>query len=85
MGIIEEPEGKGYLMADNYMLDIALYKIKHITGIEKFDDTQILFDTGDKMPIDIALKNIAILITYVIKNGNKFYPQVFLEETLYDE
>lgn len=44
---IEETEGKRYLMADYYMLDKALDKIKYIIGIEKCDDTEILLDTGD--------------------------------------
>ena len=77
---IEETEGKRYLMADYYMLDKSLDKIKYIIGIEKCDDTEILLDTGDKLAIDIAVKNVVILITCVIKDGNEFYPQVLLEE-----
>ena len=43
------------------------------------------YDTNDKLPDNITLKNDVILRTYVIKDGDKFYPQLFLEEALYDE
>ena len=33
-----------------------LGKIKEIIGIEKFDNTEILIDTDDKLPDDITLK-----------------------------
>ena len=32
-------------------------------GIKKFDDTEILVETNDKLPVDITLKNVVILIT----------------------
>ena len=38
------------------MLDRMLGKIKEIIGIEKFDNTEILIDTDDKLPDDITLK-----------------------------
>ena len=69
-------------MVDDNILDKALKKIKEIKGIKKFDDTKILVDTGDKFPDDITLGNVVILMTCIIKNGNKFYPQLFLEKTL---
>ena len=56
---IEEHEGKKYLMVDDYMLNKVLDKIK------------ILIDADDKLP-DITLKNVVILMTCVIKDGNKF-------------
>ena len=30
-------------------------------------------------------QEVMILMTYVTKDGNKFYPQLFLDYTLYDE
>ena len=65
-------------MIDDNILNKALKKIKEIKGIEKFDDTNILIDTGDKFPDDIILRNVVILMTCIIKNGKKFYPQLFL-------
>ena len=70
-------------MFDNYMLNIVLDKIEKITGIEKFDNTKILIDTDDKLPDDITLKNVVILITCVIKDNGKFYLQIFLEKALF--
>ena len=42
-----------------------------------------MIDTDDKLPDDITLKNVVILlITRVIKDGDKFYIHLFLEEAL---
>ena len=38
-------------------------------GIEKFDNTNILNDTDDKLPDDINLKNVMILMTCIIKDN----------------
>ena len=57
-------------------------KIIKIIVLEKFDDTKMLIKTDNKLPDEIILKNVVILITCVIKNGDKFYPQIFFEEAL---
>ena len=42
-----------------------------------------MIDTDDKLSDDITLKNIVILTAFDIKDdGDKFYPQRFLEEVL---
>ena len=61
-------------MVDDYMLNRPL---------DKTDATKILVDTDDKLPDDITLKNAVILMTSVIKDDGKFYPQIFLEEALF--
>ena len=48
-------------------------KIKEVIGIIKFDGTNILIDTNNKLEEYITLKNIAILITCIIKGEGKFY------------
>ena len=70
-----------YIVDD--MLDKVLDKIKEIIGIEKSGNTKILIDTEDKLPNDIILKNVAILITCVINDDNKFYRQLFLGKALF--
>ena len=60
-------------MVDDYMLDKILDKIKEIMGIEKFDDTKILIDSDDKMSDYITFKNVVILMTCIMKDGNKCY------------
>ena len=45
--------------------------------IKKFDDTKILTEANDKPPDDITFKNVAILITCVTKDDNKFYAIIF--------
>ena len=69
-------------MVDNHILDKVSGKIKMIVGIEKFDDTKIFIETDDKLPDNVTLKNVVKLITCVIKDNDKFYPQIFLEETI---
>ena len=56
-------------MVKDYMLDKVLDKTKETIGIVKFDDTKVLIDTDDKLPDYVTLKNVAMLITYVIKHG----------------
>ena len=71
-------------MVDNYTIDKVLDKIKRI-GIEKPDNIRILIDADDKLPDDIALKNVVVIMTCVIKNDDKFYLQLILEEALHNE
>ena len=71
------------LLVNDYMLDKVLGKFKETISIVKFDDTKILIDTDDKLPDYVTLKNV-ILITCIMKDNGKFYPQLFSEKALYD-
>ena len=64
-------------MVDYYILRKVSSKIKEIISIEKFGDTKILVVADDKFPDNSTLKNVVILIICVIKDGDKFYPQIF--------
>ena len=64
---------KKYLIVHGYALDNVLDKIKTIV-IGNFDKIRILIDTDDKLPDDITLKNAVLIMTCVIKDGDKFYP-----------
>ena len=64
---------------DDYALDKVLDNIKRIR-IEKLRDIRILIHTDAKLPNDITLKNAVILAICVIKDGDKFYSQLFLEK-----
>ena len=70
------------MIVDDYIFSKVLDKIKKVISIEKFDDTKSLIDIDDKLSVDFTLKNMVILITCIIKNDGKFYPQIFLEEVL---
>ena len=72
-------------MIDDYMVEKVLEKIKEITGIEKFGNTKILINSDDKLSDDNTLKRVVTLLTCAVKDGNKFYPQLFLDPALYDE
>ena len=81
---VEEYEGKNYLMVDDFTLNKALDRIKRI-DFKKRDDTRILIDGDDKLPDDTTLQNDVILMTGAFKDHDKFFPQLFLGEALYDE
>ena len=72
-------------MVNDYVLDKVLDKIKETIGVAKIDDTKILIATDDKLSDYITLKNTVVLVTCIIKDDGKFYPKIFLEETLYNE
>ena len=44
-----------------------------------------MIDTDDTLSDDIIFKNAVVLMTSVIKDDGKFYPQMFLEEALDDK
>ena len=69
-------------MVDDHMPDKVLDKIEEMITFEKFNDAKILIDTGDKLSDYITLKNVVILMAYVIKDDGKLYPQIFLKETI---
>ena len=76
---------KKYLMNDDYVLDKVLEwkrlknkKLRKIWWHWNFNWHR----SEDKFPYYIFLKDAVILMTYVINDGDKFFPQVFLEETL---
>ena len=73
---------KKKLMFDDFMLAKVSNEIKIIVNNENFDDTKILIETDDKLPGDLTLKTVLILITCFIKDDDKFNPKIFLEEVL---
>ena len=75
---LKSVNGKKYLIIDSYTLDKVLDIIKRI-GIKNS------MNGDDKLPIDITLKNGVILMTCVIKDGEKYFLQLFLKEALYHE
>ena len=43
-------------MADDYLLDKILEMNEKKIGIEKFDETKILIETDDKLPVETTFK-----------------------------
>ena len=78
---IEKREEKSNLMV-NDILNKVLDMIKEITGIDKFDNTEFLIEADDKLPDNITLKNVVILMTCVVTDDGKFYPKLLLKEAL---
>ena len=52
-------------MVDGYMLDKELDKVKKTMAMEKRYSTKILIDTEIKLPNNITLKNVLILMTWL--------------------
>lgn len=59
-------------MVDDCMLDNVKAQAI-IIGIEQFENTKILIDADVTLPVDITFKNVAILMSCVIEEDNKFY------------
>ena len=76
---------KNYLANNFHLLDKVFSKNKKLIVIERLDDTKILIYTDDKLADNIILKNVVTLMTFVKKDDDKIYPQLFLGETLYGE
>ena len=67
-----------------------LDNIKEIIAIEKFDETKILINMDDHLSDQITLKRVVILLTWywryiVIKDGDKPFPQLSLDNSNYGE
>ena len=63
-------------MVDGYILKKVLKTRLKKLGIQKLFDTKILIKTDDKFPDSITLKNVLTFITYIIKDGDSFNPQM---------
>ena len=59
-------------MIDHYMVN---KKIEETISIQKIDNTKFSVDTDNQISDDTT---VAILVTCVVKNIGKFYPQIFL-------
>ena len=48
---------------------------------------KIKFDSDDNLPLNKVLKFhvLTIIIRYVFEKDGKYYPQIFLDDCLYDE
>ena len=57
------------------MLDKVLNKIKIIIGIEKLYNAKI--ETDEKLPDDVALKNVVILVASLLKTIKKSSTNIF--------
>ena len=71
------------MIVHDYTVDKALDKIKRIR-IEKRDDIKVLIDADDELLANVTSKTAVKIMTCVVKYCDKFYPQLFLKETLYD-
>ena len=72
------------------MVDKLLDNIKEIIAIEKFDETKILINMDDQLSDQITLKRVVILLTWywryiVIKDGDKPFPQLSLDNSNYGD
>ena len=98
-GYTEEKNGNKYLIFNSVdenkevlkrFLDGIKNKIKAITGSEENDYgkdyVKIKFNSDNDLPLNKPLKYhfMTIIIRSVFEEGGKFYPQLFLDDTLYE-
>ena len=55
-------------------------------GVCEKDFMKIKFNSDDNLPLNKILKihNMTIVIRSVVKENGKYYPQIFLDESLYE-
>ena len=82
-------ENKGLLKKYNDVFNGIMGKIKEISNDEcdyEKDYMKIKFNSDDDLPLNKPLKfhNMTITIRSVFEEDGKLYPQVFLDDTLYE-
>ena len=82
-------QNKELLKKYNDVFNGVMDKIKEISNDEcdyEKDYMKIKFNSDDDLPLNKPLKfhNMTITITSVFKEDDKLYPQVFLDDTLYE-
>ena len=82
-------ENKELLKKYNDVFNGIRNKIKKISGDEcdyEKDYMKIKFNSDDNLPLNKPLKfhNMTITIRSVFEEDSKLYPQVFLDDTLYE-
>ena len=82
-------ENKELLKKDNDVFNGIMSKIKEVSNDEcdcEKDYMKIKFNSDDNLPLNKPLNvhNMAITIKSVFKEDGKLYPQVFLDDTLYE-
>ena len=82
-------ENKELLKKDNDVFNRIRDKITEINNNEceyEKNYMKIKFNSEDDLPLNKSLefRLMTITIRYVIEEGNKFYPLIFLDDTLYE-
>ena len=82
-------ENKELLKNYNYVFNGIRDKIKKLSSDEcdyEEDYMEIKFNSDDDLPLNKQLKfhNMTITIRSVFEEDGKLYPQVFLDDTLYE-
>ena len=93
-GHSEEVDGDKYLIINSENSDIMQKYQEVFNGIKnynqptKYDDNymKIKFNTDDNIPVNeiIYFLTITIIIRSVTKKDDKYYPQLFLDDCLYE-
>ena len=82
-------ENKELIKKHNDVFNGIRYKIKEINSHERDyekDDMKIKFNEGDDLPLNKPLKFhlMAMTIRSLFEEDGKLYPQIFLDDTLYE-
>ena len=82
-------ENKELLKKYNDVWKVIKNKIEEVSSGEcnyEKDYLKIKFNSHDDLPLNKSLKfhNMTIIIKFVFEEDGKLYPQVFLDDTLYE-
>ena len=82
-------ENKELLKKYNDVWNVIKNKIEEVSSGEcnyEKDYLKIKFNSHDDLPLNKPLKfyNMTIIIRFVFEEDGKLYPQVFLDDTLYE-
>ena len=77
-------------LCDEIKYHIEFISIRKINGSKsgeyEKDFMKIKFNSDDNLPLNktLKLRNLTIIVRYVFAEDGKYYPQVFLDEFLYE-
>ena len=85
-GHFEEKDGDKYLTIKKFLIEI-IKKVNDYSQPIKYDDNymKVKCNTDDNIPLNkiIYLPTITMTIRSITKKDNKYYPQLFLDDCLY--
>ena len=69
-----------------YLAKDQILKINGLVGEYDKDYTKIKFDSDNDLPLDTVLKFriLTIVIRCIFEKDGKYYPQIFLDDSLYE-
>ena len=100
LGSVEKTDGSSdrYLVVDKSNIEVNIEVINVFNSLREYVEDKIILDKIDEfdkirfssdidLPLDtlIRFKILTIIIKCIIKKDDKYYPEIYLDECLYDK